>query len=74
MEDQQVVIDLAEDSVELLSTLHSIGASRAEYIVQLREQGNMNLATLAHTTCLSEAFYQKFNKASTIDITLNGYR
>ena len=58
MEDQHVVIDLAVDSVELLSTLPSIGASRAEYIVQLREQGNLNLATLAHTTRLSEAFYQ----------------
>ena len=58
MEDQHVVVDLAVDYVEILSTLPSIGASRAEYIVQLREQGNLNFATLAHTTCLSEAFYQ----------------
>ena len=57
MEDQHVVIDLAVDLVELLSTLPSIGAARAEYIVQLREQGNLNLAALAHTTRLSEAFY-----------------
>ena len=58
MEDQHVVVDLAVDSVEIVSTLPSIGASRAEYIAQLREQGNLNLATLAHTTRLAEAFYQ----------------
>ena len=67
MEDQHVVIDLAVDSVELLSTLPSIGASRAEYIVQLREQGNLNLATLvAHTTRLSEAFYQNLMEKNLI--------
>ena len=66
MEDQHVVIDLAVDSVELLSTLPSIGAARAEYIVQLREQGNLNLATLAHTTCLSEAFYQNLTEKNLI--------
>ena len=37
MEDQHVVIDLAVDSVELLSTRPSIGAARAEYIVRLRD-------------------------------------
>ena len=58
MEDQHVVIDLAVDSVELLSTRPSIGAARAEYIVRLREQGNLNLASLAHSTRLSEPFYQ----------------
>ena len=52
MEDQHVVIDLAVDSVELLSTRPSIGAARAEYIVRRREQGNLNLANLAHTTRL----------------------
>ena len=59
MEEQHVVIDLAVDSVELLSTRPSIGAeARAEYIVRRREQGNLNLANLAHTTRLSEPFYQ----------------
>ena len=77
MEDQHVVIDL--DSVELLSTRPSIGAARAEYIVRRREQGNLNLANLAHTTRLSEPELpeldgEEFNKASTIDIALNGYR
>ena len=66
MEDQHIVIDLAVDSVELLSTLPSIGAARAEYIVQLREQGNLNLATLAHTTRLSEAFYQNLMERNLI--------
>ena len=66
MEDQHVVIDLAVDSVELLSTLPSIGAVRAEYIVRLREQGNLNLATLAHTTRLSEAFYQNLMERNII--------
>ena len=80
MEDQHVVIDLAVDSVELLSTLPSIGASRAEYIVQLREQGNLNLATLAHTTYvtlgspLPKLGGEELNKVSTIDIALNVYR
>ena len=66
MEDQHVVIDLAVDSVELLSTRPSIGAARAEYIVRLREQGNLNLATLAHTTRLSEPFYQNLMEKNLI--------
>ena len=52
--------------VERLSTLPSIVASRAEYIVQLREQGNLNLATLAHTMRLSEAFYQNLTEKNLI--------
>ena len=35
MEDQHVVIDLAVDPVEIVSTLPSIGTSRDQYIVQL---------------------------------------
>ena len=66
MEDQHVVIDLAVDSVELLSTLPSIGAARAEYIVRRREQGNLNLANLAHTTRLSEPFYQNLMEKNLI--------
>ena len=66
MDCAHVVIDLAVDSVELLSTLPSIGTARAEYIVQLREQGNLNLATLAHTTRLSEAFYQNLMEKNLI--------
>ena len=66
MEDQHVVIDLAVDSVELLSTRPSIGAARAEYIVRLREQGNLNLANLAHTTRLSEPFYQNLTEKNLI--------
>ena len=64
MEDQHVVIDL--DSVELLSTRPSIGAARAEYIVRRREQGNLNLANLAHTTRLSEPFYQNLMEKNLI--------
>ena len=66
MEDQHVVIDLAVDSVELLSTRPSIGAARAEYIVRRREQGNLNLANLAHTTRLSEPFYQNLMEKNLI--------
>ena len=64
MEDQHVVIDL--DSVELLSTRPSIGAARAEYIVRRREQGNLNLANLAHTTRLSEPFYHNLMEKNLI--------
>ena len=58
------MIDL--DSVELLSTRPSIGAARAEYIVRRREQGNLNLANLAHTTRLSEPFYQNLMEKNLI--------
>ena len=55
MEDQHVVIDLAVDSVELLSTRPSIGAARAEYIVRLRERTDAKFAEMHERMGNSEA-------------------